>query len=221
VLVFVSLAVQTLIFDFDGTIANTFDATLRIVNQLAPEFDYRPVKPEDIERLRGSSYGDIAVELGISWRKVPRIAVRIRKEMGRTIRDVATFEGLPQVLSELRERGLRLGILTSNARENVEHFLSARGLSYFDFISSSASLWGKERRLKSLIRSRGLDVRDVAYLGDEVRDIQATKPLGIRMIAVGWGYTTPALLAAHEPDHLAKVPAELLEIPGFAARATS
>jgi HAD superfamily hydrolase (TIGR01549 family) len=207
--------VQTIIFDFDGTIANTFDATLRIANELASEFGYRRVKSEDVERLRSSSYREITSELGIAWHKIPRIAARIRKELSRTIGDVATFEGLPQTLSELRGRGLQLGILTSNDRANVERFLGARHLSHFDFVATSASVWGKERRLRSLLRSRKLNVREVAYVGDEVRDIQATKPLGICMIAVGWGYTAASLLAAHEPDHLATVPPELLDIPAL------
>jgi phosphoglycolate phosphatase len=108
---------------------------------------------------------------------------------------------------------LQLGILTSNDRANVERFLAARDLQHFDFISTSASVWGKARRLTSLLRSRGLGVDEVAYVGDEVRDIEATKPLGIRIIAVAWDYTASSLLTAHEPDYLAAAPSELLDIP--------
>jgi phosphoglycolate phosphatase len=209
------MTLDTLIFDFDGTLANSFDAALRVATSLAPEFGYRPAQPHEIEAFRGGSYRGIAAELGVAWHKIPLIATRIRKELRDLVSSMPTYEGLPDVLAELHRRGVKLGILTSNERSNVELFLAARGLDYFDFITESASLWGKERRLRSLLRSRSLDREHVAYVGDEVRDIEATKPLGICMIAVGWGFTTQSRLAAFKPDHLLSSPEELLTIPGI------
>ncbi|HET8936226.1 MAG TPA: HAD-IA family hydrolase [Polyangiales bacterium] len=206
------MTLRTLIFDFDGTLANSLDATLRIANELAPEFGYRPAEPHEIEGLRGASYRTIAAQLGIAWHKIPLIATRIRRELANQVSDMTTFEGLPDVLDELRRRGLQLGVLTSNDVRNVERFFSARGLTGFDFITSSSSVWGKERRLKALLRARKLGAHEVAYVGDEVRDIQATKPLGVSMIAVSWGYTSKAYLAQHAPDFLIDTPLDLLEL---------
>jgi HAD superfamily hydrolase (TIGR01549 family) len=207
-----AMTLRTLIFDFDGTLANSLEATLRVANELAPEFGYRPAEPHEIEALRGASYRSIAAQLGIAWHKIPLIATRIRKELASKVSEMATFEGLPQVLNELRSRGLQLGVLTSNDVRNVEVFFAARGLTGFDFITSSSSVWGKERRLKALLRSRRLGAHEVAYVGDEVRDIEATKPLGVSMIAVSWGYTSKAFLAAHAPDFIVDTPGELLEL---------
>lgn len=206
------MTVRTLIFDFDGTLANSLEATLRVANELAPEFGYRPAEAHEIEGLRGASYRSIAAQLGIAWHKIPLIAMRIRKELANQVSDMSTFEGLPDVLQELRRRGLQLGVLTSNDVRNVERFFSARGLTGFDFITSASSVWGKERRLKALLRARKLGAHEVLYVGDEVRDIEATKPLGVSMIAVSWGYTAKAYLAQHAPDFLVDTPAELLEL---------
>jgi phosphoglycolate phosphatase len=126
-----------------------------------------------------------------------------------------TFDGLPEVLSNLRARGVLLGILTSNDRDNVSRFLAARDLQHFDFISTSTSVWGKERRLKSLLRKQRLSPSEVAYVGDEVRDIEAVKPTGMRRVAVTWGYTATERLAAHAPHHLITAPEELLKLPGL------
>jgi phosphoglycolate phosphatase len=213
------MSVKSVIFDFDGTIANSFDATLRIANALAPTFGYRPAAPEEVESLRHSSYRHVAAELGVQWHKIPLIAARIRKELSDRVAEMETFEGMPGVLSELRARGFNLGILTSNSKSNVERFLAARGLEQFDFISTSASVWGKERRLRALLRSQGLSAREVAYVGDEPRDIEATKPLDICMVAVSWGYAGLQALARHSPDHLIDNPRELLDI--FHGNATS
>jgi phosphoglycolate phosphatase len=216
-----TMTLRTLIFDFDGTLANSFEETLRVANELAPEFGYRPAEPHEIEALRGASYRSIAAQLGIAWHKIPLIATRVRKEVANKVSDMATFEGLPQVLLELRRRGLQLGVLTSNDSRNVERFFAARGLTCFDFITTSSSLWGKERRLKALLKSRRLGAHEVAYVGDEVRDIEATKPLGVSMIAVSWGYTSKAFLAQHSPDFIVDTPSDLLEIPPLKRDAAS
>jgi len=206
------MTLQTVIFDFDGTIANSFQIALQIANSIAPEYGYRPARADEVEALRRASYREVASQLGVAWHKIPLIAARVRRELSRSLEQMETFEGLPGVLGELRERGLRLGILTSNAKSNVERFLALRGLPHFDFISTSSNVWGKERRLKTLLRDHGLVANQVAYVGDEVRDIEATKPLDICMIAVAWGYTAPKLLSAHMPDHLIESPADLLSI---------
>jgi phosphoglycolate phosphatase len=140
------------------------------------------------------------------------VAVRIHQEMGARLGELEPIAGLPSVLSELRARGFSLGILTSNTRSNVEQFLAAHALDRFDFIGAAVHIWGKQRSLKSLLKSRELATHEVVYVGDEVRDIEATRALTVPMIAVGWGFTTSSHLAAHKPDHLIDRPEQLLEI---------
>jgi phosphoglycolate phosphatase len=203
---------KAVIFDFDGTIADSLHAALRIGNRLAPEYGYRPVQAGEIEALRRLPYRKVAAHIGLAWHKIPRVATRIRSELSSRLEEVQPIAGLPGVLSELRARGFRLGILSSNSRSNVQRFLDAHGLDDFEFISTASSVWGKQRRLRAVLKSRGLAASDVVYVGDEVRDIEATKALGVRVIAVTWGYTAREHLAAHGPDHLVDRPDELLQI---------
>jgi phosphoglycolate phosphatase len=211
------LPVKVVIFDFDGTIADSFDAALRIANGLAPEFNYRVVKPEEIAALRHYSYRKLAEHIGVAWHRIPRIAARVRRELESRFGELQPFAGLSEVLHELRHRGFGLGILTSNSRANVEKFLTIHRLGSFDFIATSASLWGKERRLKSLLKKQGLTAAEIIYVGDEVRDIEASRALAVRSVAVGWGYAAKEQLALHLPDHLIDRPEELLEILGVRA----
>jgi phosphoglycolate phosphatase-like HAD superfamily hydrolase len=203
---------KTILFDFDGTLVDTFAAALAIANRIAPEFGYRPVRADEIDTLRGWPYRKIVDHLGVAWHKLPGIASRIRNELAEDLERLEIVEGLPQVLSELRARGLELGILTSNTRENVQRFLSARSIEDFASIDTSSSLWGKHRRLKWLLKRHRRSIDEVAYVGDEVRDIQATQELGMRMVAVTWGYSSKALLASHAPTHLIEHPRELLDV---------
>jgi phosphoglycolate phosphatase len=200
---------RTAIFDFDGTIADTFDAVVAALNALASEFGYRQADPSEVQQLRGLAPIEVAQRLGVAWPKLPKIVAQVRKRIAASMPQVQPCAGVPEALRSLHARGLSLGLLTSNSRENVDLFLGSHPLQ-FDFISTGSGLWSKHRRLSALLRRRGLAVGETAYVGDEIRDIEAGRKLGMRVIAVGWGYTAPQLLSDHKPDQLIMHPDELV-----------
>lgn len=204
--------VRCAIFDFDGTLADTFRTALDIANRLAPEFGFLPAPPDDIERLRDCSYAELGRELQVKMHKVPFIAHRVRREMATVIEHVQPVAGLPEVLRELRMRGFSLGVLSSNSRDNVERFLSRHDLLEFDFISTASNVWGKRRHLQRLLRRYTLSADEILYVGDETRDIDACRELSVPVAAVTWGYTRAARLRAHEPTYLLDAPYELLSL---------
>ncbi|MFI5309023.1 MAG: HAD-IA family hydrolase, partial [Polyangiales bacterium] len=206
------MALKTILFDFDGTLVDTFAASLEIANRIAPEFGYRRIAPEEVETLRGWAYGRIVDHIGVSWHKLPAIANRIRSELTEQLERLEPVEGLPEVLCALRGRGFELGILTSNSRDNVARFLDTHRLDHFAFVNTSSSLWGKRRRLRAILKQRRRAFDEAAYVGDEVRDIEAAQALGVPMVAVSWGYSRKELLALHAPSHLIERPADLLDV---------
>ena len=206
------MPLKCIIFDFDGTLADSFATTLGILNSLAGEFGYRPAAPEEVQELRRLPYREIGQRLGVSMHKLPWIAARVRRELAQSMTGIRPFEGLPEVLDQLRGSGLSLGIMTSNSRRNVERFLAANQLDSFEFISTSTNVWGKRRALRRLLRRRGLAVEETVYVGDETRDIEATKALRMKVIAVSWGYTLAEQLSSEDPDHLIDHPAQLLDL---------
>jgi len=62
---------KTIIFDFDGTIADTLDSVVKIVNDHAEHFGYKKVTKEDIPYLQGKKPREILSHLGISIFKLP------------------------------------------------------------------------------------------------------------------------------------------------------
>jgi phosphoglycolate phosphatase len=146
---------------------------------------------------------------GVPLLALPRLASRVRERLRARMPVVRAFEGIEAALHALRAAGCRTGILTSNARENVEAFLGQHALPPFDHVSCGASLFGKPALLRSLIERAGADPPESVYVGDEVRDIAAAKAAGARSIAVTWGYAHRDALAAQAPDHLVEAPADL------------
>ena len=206
------MSLRTMIFDFDGTIADTFTAAVATINELSTEFGYRPAQPDELSALTKLETRELTQRMGLAWHKLPAVLLRVRQEMTRKMPNVRPCEGVVPALAQLRQRGIGVGILTSNSRENVNAFLAHNPELVFDFISTGSGLFGKQKRLQRLLKKHGFALAETCYVGDETRDIEAARGLGMRMVAVGWGFSAPELLSAKEPDHLLTHPSELLSL---------
>ncbi len=199
-----------IIFDFDGTIADTFDLALEIYNTVAHEYNSRPAGPEDHELLREKKPQELLKIYGVSRLKLLSLLLRVRKELAGRIHEVKLINGMEASLREIRNTGYRMGILTSNSVSNVNKFLDINNLSdLFDFVYSGRSLFGKEKVIRRLFIHENLSADRVVYVGDETRDIEASKNAGIPVVAVSWGLHRRDVLASLSPDQIADDPKEL------------
>jgi phosphoglycolate phosphatase len=204
--------VSVMIFDFDGTIGDTFRQGLEILNKMAPDFGYRPLAGDDVEKARGMTTRQLMKYLGISSRKLPSVASRGVRELRARIGEVQPISGVPETLRALHAQGRRLGIVTSNSEENVGVFLKNHDLELFEFVRSSSRLLGKAREIRAAMKAQKFDRNDVLFVGDETRDIEACKRAGIRCAAVTWGYNSRASLEAQHPHCIFDAPQELLGV---------
>jgi phosphoglycolate phosphatase len=201
----------TLIFDFDGTLADTLEETRKIYNRMAPDYGLREVAQDEMDQLRNFSLNDLLDHLEIPKRRVPALLTRGTSMMRSNINALGLIPGMDSLLPELRKRVRSFGVLTSNAPANVDLFLRNHGLrEHFDFISSTSKLTGKAKHLKAIQKTFSLRSEQMLYIGDEIRDIRASKKAGIPIAAVTWGFNTAAALAAERPEHLINTPEEFL-----------
>ncbi len=202
---------QYIIFDFDGTIADTFDLALEIYNRIAPEYYCRPAGPDDHELLRTKKPQELLKTYGVSNLKLLTLLLRIRKELTNHIPEIKLAGGMDGALREISEAGYKMGILTSNSVNNVSKFEEINNLSgLFDFIYSGKSLLGKDKVIRRLLNHEKISADSVIYVGDETRDIEASKKAGIPVVAVSWGLHRREALAALIPDKIADKPEDLL-----------
>ena len=203
-----------LVFDFDGTIADTLMPSIRILNELADEFGFRSIKEGELEFLRGRTLWQFIRHLRIPIRKISKILHRAQAEMAKGISDVQIVSGMEVVLHELKERGYVLGIMTSNSLENVTKLLQINDLDIFDFKLCSVKLRKKAGRLKRLRRMHEVRRSNVLYIGDECRDIRAAHKARVKCAAVSWGFNDGSILGKFKPHYLLSNPEELLEVCG-------
>jgi phosphoglycolate phosphatase len=205
--------VKIVIFDFDGTIADTFDAVLRITSQLAAELGYQPPTPEEVQRLRNLDSREIIKQSKVPLFRLPFLLKRLKTELRQEIGRLKPIPGMSDTLIRLKQQDHLLGIVTSNSQDNVKAFLNTHGLGQlFSFIYSGTTLFGKGRVINRLLKQHSLDYRRVVYVGDETRDIEAAKNIQIRVVAVTWGFNSEAALLKQNPDFLIHQPSELLNV---------
>ena len=157
----------SLIFDFDGTIADTLSEGFSIFNQLARENGFQPVSQEQLTELRALDTTELLTRLDIPKRKIPLLVSKGLRLLRSRIRDLPLIEGMAEVLPQLRKRADCFGILTSNAVDNVEAFLEAHGLrDLFTFINSTSKLTGKAKHLRAIARTFSLRSEQMLYIGE-------------------------------------------------------
>jgi len=201
--------VREIIFDFDGTVADSFGAMMEIFGEHKKEFGFEKFGKEELKIYREFGVANLIKERKISIWKVFKILRVGKKLMNQKIKSVKPFEGIREMLMELKKRGLILGIISTNSEENITNFLKKNKIEMFDYVVGKGSLFGKKRVIKNILKKRKLKKNQVLYVGDEVRDIEACKKLGIKVAAVTWGFSDEKLLAKNRPNYLVKKTKEL------------
>ena len=199
---------KTIIFDFDGTIADTLELGLDIYNkEIVPKFRVRKIKREQLSELRNTKPNKkILKEYNISYLKFLLMVFYIKSKLGQRIDEAEPQQGIIEVIKNLAEKGYELGILSSNSKKNIEYFLKKYKIrDCFSFVLCSRNVFGKHKTMNKISK-------DFIYIGDEVRDIEAAKKAGIESVAVAWGFNKREVLEKQNPDHLIEKPKQLLAL---------
>ena len=188
-----------LIFDFDGTLADTFPWFASVLNSAADRFGFNRVAPEDQEMLRGCEPQGILSHLGLARWKLPIVARHLRKSMTEQLQSISLFEGAGELLESLSSNGVTLALVTSNSEKNVRQLLGPRGAACFKHFACGTSMFGKARKIRKLLARTKVPAKRALLIGDEIRDCEAAHTAGVAFGAVSWGYNSLEALRAHEP----------------------
>jgi phosphoglycolate phosphatase len=202
---------SVVIFDFDGTLVDSFTMVVDIMYKLKPRW---PILPKgEVERLRGMALLQVAQELRIPSWEIPFLLLRGRRRMSQMLGNVKMVNGMAGAVRALHEAGHPLYIVSSNSRPNIEKVLQRYEiLDCFNAVHGSVPLLRKTRRIKHLARLLERRGRKVYYVGDEARDIRAAKAARVQAIAVAWGFNNIHILSEEKPLALVFDPADLIKL---------
>ena len=197
------------IFDFDGTICQSFDLIVACLQKKSPT-------QLDPNHLRTLPSKDVVKAVGLKLVDLPGMILSARKTFKENILTQTIVPTLKESFLELKKKGVSLHIVSSNSEENIEMWLENNGCrDLFDSIYSASTIFGKAKVLKSMMKTNKIDKDSCVYIGDETRDIQAAKEVGLESIAVSWGYNTLDILSTCAPNYLCKVPKDIFELRCF------
>jgi len=199
-------------FDFDGTLVDSQDIAISVVNQLANKHDFKPIEREDIEHLKGLSVFDRCKFLNVPVYKLPFGAPEFYRIYKKSIKNLLFFDGISNLLKELGAMDYNLAIISSNSETIIRDFLKNNQIDNIDQIFCSSNLFGKDKVIKKFLKRNKLKSSELIYVGDESRDVIACKKVGVEVIWVSWGYDSMDTIQEESPDYIAKEPKEILEI---------
>jgi phosphoglycolate phosphatase len=190
---------KMIIFDFDGTLADSFQTFLGILNQTAEVFRFRPIHLDELDLLRTYDARQLLRHLGVPAWKMPWIARHLLRQMSEGSQGISLFSGVSELLQRLAEQGVALAIVSSNSQDTILRVLGPSNAALLSYCEGGAPLFGKAGRLKRVLRRSGLPHHQVLCVGDEIRDGEAARKANISFGAVAWGYTQIASLLRFKP----------------------
>ena len=203
---------KVILFDFDGTIADSFQSFLSMLDIVAKKYGFAPIPPDAIPAMRNENARDLVKKLHVPFYKIPFMAHDFKQMQKKEIASIKPIPGISDVLQLLKEKGFQLGILTSNGRKNVEAFLEHNNLQLFDYLMADSGFLGKDKKMRKFLDLYGLVCDEVMYVGDEIRDIQASRNVGLAVVSVTWGFNSRDGLTKFNPDYLIDSPQDLVSI---------
>ena len=203
------MSYRLVIFDFDGTLADSSGWFIGVLDDLAKRHRFRTVDAEELEEMRGLGNREIVRRFGIAKWKLPFIAADLRKRAATA--DIALFDGVAPLLAALRAKGIVCALVRSNSEANVRRVLGDQAAAFAIFDCGSG-LFGKARRFARVMKRAGVSPAETLCIGDEQRDIEAAQKTGAASGAALWGYATRALLLACQPTLSFGHPAEIADI---------
>lgn len=199
-------------FDFDGTLADTEEVNFVIYQKLAEKYNLRSITIDELGHIKKMSARELMAYVELKKRYLPFLLKRGKNLLKQDIRNIKPCKAdMFDVVLKLKNMGIKTAIITTNSKINVKMFLEEQNADIFDFIASS-SMFGKESKMRKIIKKEKIKPEEVLYVGDEIRDINAAKNTGVDIASVAWGYNTVESLKKNKPEYLINEPSELLNI---------
>lgn len=214
--------IKAIIFDFDGTIADTIDALRHGINLTMNALGYPESTREDVlahinhgarELIRRS----LPLSLQENEEKVTEILALYRQMYDKVYMETkTTYDGIPDVFTKLHERGYLLAIL-SNKPDAYMPPLAKALLPDGTYQISRGQRPGVAAKpdpncVFTLTDELGVKPSECAFVGDSNVDMQTAKNAGLLAVGVTWGYRSEEILREAGADLIVHAPKELLEL---------
>ena len=188
------------IFDFDGTLADSFPFFIRVFNQIAEKHGFRGIDPDLAPTYRSYDARQMMEQVGLPAWKLPLVARSFISLMRENVSSIPLFDHVDDMLLHLANRGATLAIVSSNSYDNVVRILGPTNAKLISQFECGVSIFGKASRIRKALKKTGIPSCEAIYIGDQVADLEAARKEKVAFGAVSWGYATIESLRGHSPE---------------------
>ena len=188
---------RAVLFDFDGTLADTAPDLAAAVNRMLVEQGHEPMPVERLRPFASAGARGLlfaAFDLKPDDAEYPALREQFLEYYAeRVCEETRLFPGIAELLAHLKAREIRWGIVTNKATRFTERIVLALRLEP-DCVACGDTTPHLKPHPASLLHAAGqlaLPPAACCYLGDDLRDMKAAHAAGMRPIAVEWGYHHP------------------------------
>lgn len=213
-----------LLFDLDGTLADSFPGISRSINQTLTILGRQPVPEAGLRRFVGAR---LAAIFGTLLESHDELLIDRACDIYRPLFDevgileTRVFPGTLAALSTLRNAGHSLQVVTVRSIESAQLVVRHLGIDrYFDAVHGpdrTQRACDKADLVRAALDLAEADARDAVMIGDRAEDVRAARAHGVLAVAAGWGYGEDAELRAVQPDHFAATLADVAGLIGSIA----
>jgi phosphoglycolate phosphatase len=201
------------IFDFDGVLADTHADMLRFAQEVCDELGVKhTVVQTDMSELEVMSFAAFGRACEMPENLVDEFVRKCTGKFTEKKSPPAIFDGLGEVVRKLAEIHL-LAVVTGNTEGNVRAFLDEHGLEGCVHAVYGVDQTGSKVEKILMAKSQfAADGEAVFMVGDSVSDVREAREAGVQSIAVSWGHQSVERLVGAVPDHVVRLPEELIDI---------
>ena len=196
--------IRAVIFDFDGTLADTMEAIHEAVNLTMDQFGFPRHSIESVRSFINNGARELVrralpAELQQNEAKVDRILRAYNKIYGNVyLHTRVAYDGIVELVAKLRERGLKIGVL-SNKQNHLTGPLTEQVLGVGMCDVAQGVIESKPAKPDRFLSDRvaaelGVSLDECIMIGDSDVDIQTAQNAGMKHIGVCWGYRSEAFL---------------------------
>ena len=210
---------RAILFDLDGTLADTAPDLAAAVNRLrtdrglepTPYSVLRPTASAGARGMIGAAFGLTPAdegyeELRLAWFDNYQAAMAVESTL---------FGGVTELLDGLTKAGLAWGIVTNKPARFTDPLVPQIGLAHAGCVISGDTTGHPKPHPAPLLegaRRLGIAPQECWYVGDDLRDIEAGRAAGMATVACTWGYCGAIEPATWNADYTLDTPADLLDL---------
>lgn len=204
--------IKAVIFDFDGTLADTLPVCFYAFQSVFKEFDHRVINPEEIKAMFGPSETGIITKNLLNNNYTQAIDLYYKKYGEKHNELVPINEDINDLLHHLKKTGIKLAIVTGKARRSLDISLEFLKMNYlFDVIITGDDVTMPKpdpEGINKALSMLEIDNSEAIFLGDSDADIEAGKKANFYTVGVQWLPTYQTLEFTVEPNQIFKSIAE-------------